>query len=297
MHYSEGTIGPFLTDMLDSGKYTSISNLTTCRTCFLMLKIHNLNWILFNRLLLYFFTAGLFYCFLLGNNQAVSSQTTDCVRFSKDKQAFNLGGKISYFEDIGGKLALEEITDSSERLWNIIQGEVPSFGFSSSAYWLRFDLCKSSLEDERIILEIEHPLLDSIGFFVFRDDKLIDQEHSGDGIAFSQRLVKHRNFLFYLPEPLDSPLRVYIRVQTESAVQIPIKIYTQSGFAIHEQKILFLQGLYFGIILAMILYNTFLFFSIREIPYFYYVCFTISYFSFQAVLQGFFQQYFLGSAW
>ena len=58
-----------------------------------------------------------------------------------------------------------------------------------------------------------------------------------------------------------------------------------------------MQGIYFGIILAMILYNTFLFFSLREWPYLLYVVFTISYFSFQGVLQGFFQQFVFDSVW
>jgi diguanylate cyclase (GGDEF)-like protein len=57
------------------------------------------------------------------------------------------------------------------------------------------------------------------------------------------------------------------------------------------------QGVYFGLILALILYNASLYFSLREPPYLLYVLFTASYLCFQGVLQGLFQQFLFNSVW
>ncbi len=238
----------------------------------------------------------LFVAIIIGTS-ALMVQAMECVSLNKNAAIYNLDNSISYFEDKTGAKSFEEIRTISDSSWLALQGDVPSFGFNSSAYWLQFNLCKSGPDQERIVLEIEYPLLDSIDLFGVQGNSLVYQAHGGDAVPFTQRQENHRNFLFYLPDFAESPLRIYIRIETESAVQIPLNLYTLSGFSDHTQKILLLQGIYFGLILAMIFYNVFLFITIREVPYLYYVCFTISYFSFQSVLQGFFQQFLLGSVW
>jgi diguanylate cyclase (GGDEF)-like protein len=225
------------------------------------------------------------------------AQEIDCVRLDNNGSSYNLDNSISYFEDNTTTKQFEEIHHSSDNQWHTVLEHVPSFGFSNSVYWLRFDICKSHPDEELTVLEIQNPLLDSIDLFAVRDDSIIYQSHSGDRIPFSERPENHRNFLFYLPKLETTPLRVYIRIQTESAIQMPLTLCTLTGFTQDSQEMLLWQGLYFGIILAMILYNAFLFFSIREVQYLYYIYFTISYFIFQAILQGFFQQYALGSVW
>lgn len=221
----------------------------------------------------------------------------DCVSLSKKQTTYNLDNSIIYFEDKTAAKSFKEIRHIADNSWLHLQGDVPNFGFSSSAYWLQFSLCQNDPSQERITLEIEYPLLDSIDLFGVQDDNLIYQVHSGDRIPFKQRQKNYHTFLFNLPDLDKSPLRIYIRVQTESAVQVPLNIYTLIGLSDHTQKVVLVQGIYFGIILAMILSNAFLFLAIREMSYLYYVCFTMSYFCFQTVLQGFFQQFLLGSVW
>lgn len=257
----------------------------------------NFCWLISRNLSLYYFASVFLVFFVIAEGAGLSAQASDCVSSERNQMVYDLKNSISYFEDIAANSSFEVISNTSEGSWNILRGDIPSFGFSSSAYWLRFDICQPPPGGERVILEIEYPLLDSIDLFGIQDEVLVYQVHSGDTVPFSQRLVDDRNFLFYLPDLAQSPMRVYIRVHTESAVQVPLNLYTLTGFSDYRQKALLLQGIYFGIILAMILYNSFLFLSLRELPYLYYVCFTISYFSFQAVLQGFFQQYILGSVW
>ena len=171
------------------------------------------------------------------------------------------------------------------------------FGFSTSVYWLKFNICKSQPGTEKTVLEINYPLLDSLRLYGVKGGTLAFDVLTGDNIPFSERPVNHRNFIFFLPDTQNNDLSVYLRVQSESAVQVPLKLYSLTGYFIHNQRSFIAQGVYFGIILAMILYNAFLFFTLREWPYLLYVFFTISYFYFQSVLQGFFQQFLCNSVW
>lgn len=221
----------------------------------------------------------------------------ECVKLERGQQIYDMTDAVSYYEDTSNNQTLEEVLGSDSVTWLPLKAVVPSFGFSNSVYWLRFDLCNPLPDDDRTVLEVGYPLLDSITLFGVAAGAVVFDVHTGDSLPFSQRPEKHRNFLFTLPISQNDTLSLYLRVQTESAVQVPMQLYTSAGFSSTNQRALLVQGVYFGIILAMMLYNAFLFFSLRESPYLLYVLFTISYFSFQSVLQGFFQQYAFDSVW
>ncbi len=220
----------------------------------------------------------------------------DCAILKEGMPTYYLDGSIQYHEDNNAGLSLQEIRGLPASSWATLHETVPSFGFSNSAFWLKFEICSPKGAPEKSVLEISYPLLNAVDLFAIEDGSIVYSAYTGDRILFSERPEKHRNFLFSLPE-FQSTMNVYIRVQTESSVQIPLKLYSPAGFFEHNQTSLVFQGCYFGIILALILYNTFLFFSLREWPYLLYVLFITSYFSFQGVLQGFFQQYLFNSVW
>ena len=178
-----------------------------------------------------------------------------CARIETGESYYNLGGTLSYFEDSSGLRSLGDIQDDMSVSWLPLHDAIPSFGFSSSAYWLKFNLCRLQTVGDKAVLEISYPLLDSVHLFAVSNKAVIYKEYTGDTIPFSQRSQKHRNFLFFLPGFDSEILTIYIRVQTESAVQVPLKLYSPSGFFEHNQNALFVQGCYFGIILAMIFFK------------------------------------------
>ena len=229
-------------------------------------------------------------------NVPLALATEPCVNLNAGETTYYLDGAIKSFEDKSTDLSILDILNIPEDSWTIEHTSAPSFGFSNSAYWLTFTICGTQIHDKNKVLEIGYPLLDFVDLYVVESENIIFTSQTGDHISFSQRPEQHRNFLFDLPLLLRD-LNVYIRIVTKSSVQIPVKLYSAEGFFQHNQKSLLFQGYYFGIILAMILYNTFLFFSLREWSYLLYVLFTFSYFNFQGVLQGFFQQYAFDSVW
>ena len=216
---------------------------------------------------------------------------------SGDPPVSALSNTILYYEDPGAGRTLQDILGDPAVAWTPLREATPSFGFSSSAFWLNFAICASGSDKERPVLEIAYPLLDTLHVYAAAGENVVYQVRTGDSLPFGERPVHHRNFVFPLPGTGPDILHIYIRVQTSSAVQVPMRIYTQDGFFNHNQRSLLLQGVYFGLILAMVLYNAFLFFSLRELPYLFYVLFTTSYFSFQGVLQGLFQQFVFHSVW
>lgn len=237
-------------------------------------------------------------CSLLFASGLVSAaETTTCVNLEGNTPSIDtLKKSISYYEDQSANRSLRELPSDNSIAWSQLNETIPSFGFTNSAFWLRLQICPARKQHQDAVLEITYPLLDNIHIFGLVEHSLVYDVISGDDLPFSQRPVQHRNFVFFLPD-LEKGLSLYIRVQTSSAMQIPLRLEAADDFFQHNQQALLLQGLYFGIILAMVLYNAFLFFVLRERPYLLYVLFTASFASFQGVYQGFFQQFFFNCVW
>ncbi len=168
----------------------------------------------------------------------------------------------------------------------------PAFGFTSSAYWLAVELENSSATPLEQILALSYPLLGSIDLYLDHKGVLIQQFHTGDNQPFSQRPIKHRHFLFPIHVPENSRSTLYLRIQTNGSMQLPLTLWDKQSYREADQHTSILHGLYFGMMLAMILYNLFIYISIRERSYLYYVLFVSSFAVFQLSLQGFSYHYF-----
>lgn len=74
-------------------------------------------------------------------------------------------------------------------------------------------------------------------------------------------------------------------------MQVPLKLYSRDTFTANTVQYASLQGLYFGCMLVMILYNLFIFLSVKERSYLYYIFYISLWTLFQASLQGYTFQY------
>ena len=237
------------------------------------------------------------FLFLFFCPPAMAVDTAVCIDFPEGSAtAENLQKALSYYEDRSADRSLQSLLDDHGLVWNPLQEEIASFGFTSSVFWLQFALCGSRQPGEKKVLEITYPLLDHIQVFGLLGEKIVYQSTSGDALPFADRPIQHRNFVFFLPEQSED-LRFFIRIATKSAMQIPLQVSTETQFFQNNQRSLLLQGLYFGIILAMVFYNACLFVFLRDRSYLLYVVFTSAYLSFQGVFQGLFQQFFFNSVW
>jgi len=193
----------------------------------------------------------------------------------KTEDSINLGSKLEYFEDPNGELSLADVRRLKKHAWSLSESETPNFGYSNSSYWFRFRLnnkvpcCGASTENK--IIAINYALLDHIEFYEIEDGYITKSTVTGDIYPFSQRPIRHRDFLFPISLKFDKPVDIYFRVSTQGATQFPVSIWDAQKFSFADQDEQVIKALYYGMILALVLYNLFLFVSIKERPYIYYV--------------------------
>lgn len=166
-----------------------------------------------------------------------------------------------------------------------------SKGYTKDAYWLRFELdFQQQSENKDWILEIPFALLDYLDLYVPEKDGTLAKIAMGDRLPFEQRPLQVTNFAYPL-SPAAGLNRYFIHVRTQDSLQVPLKLYTRDSFTANQVQYSSLQGLYFGCMLVMILYNLFIYLSVKERSYLYYIFYISLWTLFQASLQGYTFQY------
>jgi signal transduction histidine kinase len=165
---------------------------------------------------------------------------------------------------------------------------VANLGVVEHAFWIRYRI---EAEDTPRLLEIQSPNIDSLDFYLFSDSVLLASYFTGEGRAFSSRPITTPNFSFPIPAS-EEPLDAYIRIRSGKQILLPLALKSaEDHFRQQNQKDIFF-GLYAGIIIAMLLYNIFIWFSVKEQNYLYYVFFILFVGLTQLTLNGYGNQYF-----
>lgn len=208
------------------------------------------------------------------------------VELGADAREYSLTGHVEFLEDETGELTLEQITSDSSLGWFEPDRPDPNYGFTSSTYWLRFEVVNSTSTSTYSILTFPYPLLDHIDGFVEQLDGTFVRRQMGDRISFVDRVIPHtRPSMTLITEP-GQRQRVFVRIKSQSSMQIGVELRTYDGFIAAATKDQLWHGIYYGIMLVMGLYNLFLFVAIRNIAYLTYVIFVAMFTLLQLALDG-----------
>ncbi|MBF0239243.1 MAG: SpoIIE family protein phosphatase [SAR324 cluster bacterium] len=185
-----------------------------------------------------------------------------------------LGRHMEFAEDKSGSWTIDMVASPSFS-HPFIPGtsDFPNFGFTDSVYWGRLQLQNPLKQNTPWYLELAHPRIDHIQIFIRQPDGRFVIKTSGDHLPFEHRDIPHRNIVFVLSLPPQTLQDIYIRIESEASIQMFFTLWTPETFVAKSTEEHFVTGLYFGSLLIMILYNLFLFASIRNRSYLFYVLF------------------------
>lgn len=181
-----------------------------------------------------------------------------------------LGPHMTVLHDTENLTVRQIALPQNQKRFTKAPAPVPNYGFSSGAYWVRFDLENPSPAPQRLVLELAQPHIDDVRLYVPEAGGFREMI-SGRLYPFWRRPVAHQHFVFPLLLPSYFRGAVYVRLEHEGTLQIPLYLWEQDQFASKDRQREFVLGGYYGLILVMIGYNLFLWLSIRERTYFYYV--------------------------
>jgi len=212
-----------------------------------------------------------------------------------DEKIF-LGNRCETLEDKPGNLNVYSIISGDyDSHFKKVKSMIPNYGFTKSVYWVKFNLVNESLSQFSKVLEIAFPLLDKVQIYIFSDkdghQNLLQQEISGRDFSFKNRVIEHRNFVFPFTMHPEEKLTFLLRIETDDGMIFPLSIWKPEYFTKRVQVEQFLFGIYYGIIMVMILYNLFIFISTRDKNYLIYILYITFFGLFQLAMNGLAVQY------
>ena len=201
-------------------------------------------------------------------------------------------GNAEYVEDPTGSLSIDAVRQLPPDAWRkpaAGHGDI-NFGYSTSTYWLRITVYPAAPSDDWR-LEVGYPTLDSVTLYgPLRDGA--NAFHTGDRLPYANRPIDHRNFVFPLGLEGRTATTLYLRVASQGSVTVPLTLWRDEAFAAHARTNYAVLFLYYGVLLALGLYNLLLYFSLQDRVYLAYVAFVLTMAVCQASLNGLGNQYF-----
>lgn len=176
-----------------------------------------------------------------------------------------------------------------EVLWSKVHEMKYHFGYWKPSVWVKFDLVNPEESTKDYILELESPWVDSVLLVWKENGKVIEKRFDGSA-AFSSRELQHRNPTYQLAlEPLETRT-IYAHIKNSGILNAPFRIWKINSFFDRIERDYVANGIYFGIIFALLLYNLLIYVSVRERAYVYYCLYLTTLGINYSLLGGFFKQ-------
>ncbi len=217
-------------------------------------------------------------------NSLFSSET---IRLPKNLQSMAVGKNIEVYKDADNKYSIQDVVSATfPGKWEKSNADVPNYGFSDATYWVKFRIDDREAGED-YFLEYGYPPIDQIDFYgLDANNQILFHKKGGDSVDYSKRDIIYRNILFDMQNSDNRITQYVMKIKSTSSINIDLvlwkykylleKIDTEQGF-LH---------LYFGIMVALILYTFFLFISVKDINYLNYIIFLVASFFLDYTLLG-----------
>ncbi|MBC7487303.1 MAG: sensor histidine kinase, partial [Cytophagaceae bacterium] len=182
--------------------------------------------------------------------------------------------QVYYLWDKGNKLTLQQVQSPAFNKQFIHAGKSAiSFGITAENMWFKIAV-KNNIPDQQKewIFEMAYPHFDSLEFY-YQDEKGAWQKQlTGDQTPFHTRQIFNKHFAFPVHLSDTTTHTFYFHIGGQGSLQFPLYIQSPKTFyAAQEEISLIYGGMFFGTIIIMMLYNLFIFFSLKDKVYIYYV--------------------------
>jgi diguanylate cyclase (GGDEF)-like protein len=186
--------------------------------------------------------------------------------------SMSLTPHLSYLHDKNG---IDSAVDAWRRIaagdFQPVPANKTVFGFQQGAYWFHAEVVNRDPRELHWMLVLRFAMLDRIDLFVRYPDGQVFTQASGDLLPFSARSTSYRHPNFRIALPVDQTVEVLVRVQSQNSMQVPLDLYTPSAFTSILRDSQFMMGFYYGILLALFVYNLVLWLVLRDASYFWYL--------------------------
>jgi signal transduction histidine kinase len=196
-----------------------------------------------------------------------------------------LAGHVFVLEDDTGKLTFDEVRGLAERRFRLLEPGGENAGYSSSVYWLCLRVKNTAASSSFIIELSATPAIAELY------DDAGSVQRSGASLPFGEREVAYSNIAFRIKLYSGEKRTFWLRQQFNDTVLLNPLIWSEGAFWESRSGEWLLNGVCYGVLIGLAVYNLFLFFGTRDRNYLLYVAFQVTNGLAQAALDKYTFQY------
>ena len=194
-----------------------------------------------------------------------SSLAQAAVELSAASSGASLNDRIELLEDVGAQLDIADMADPAvQRRFKPANGRA-SVGQSRNPWWIKLTLQRKSDAPSQWWLEVGSVTQLDLRLYLPGPNAQWQERQSGERVNHrAGRDHDFRHMLFKLP-PLDqAPLTIYLRSYDPAGNSFPLRAWQLDHLTQASAEENLALGVVYGIIAALLLYNLFIFFSLRD---------------------------------
>jgi signal transduction histidine kinase len=195
---------------------------------------------------------------------------------------------VEIYEDSSGNKTIHDVLKSPHFIQS--KEETPNMGLTRSTFWIRFSINNNS-DKLALLLEIVYPLIRSCELFKIDNGVTKVQGHD-EKDPFSKRLVPYQNLVLNLDIKPGETYQYYLKIKGSNQVIIPLVVRDPQNLTKYSLIGETINSFFAGIIIVMVLYNLFIYFSTKDKSYIFYVLYVLSIGLAQLALSGYAFKYF-----
>lgn len=219
------------------------------------------------------------------------------VDFDENTRSLALGRDTQVFEDPTGDATIQQVSSpEGAARFRPVAGQSLNAGYSRSAFWLKVRLTyrpANPLASADWLLEMAYPPMDHVDLYLGDGDarpRLAWQ--TGDMLPFASRQIKQNNYVFDLNLNAHETKTVYLRVASHGSVQAPLNLWASHAYIEEQPSRLYILGMIYGVLAVMLIYNLFIYLSVRDTAYLYYILYITFFGLYQVSVNGAAIEYF-----
>jgi signal transduction histidine kinase len=200
------------------------------------------------------------------------------VIFNEQNDHYTVRGKyIDYLEDPSNKLTISDISSplfinkfKKGQKEDVVLTQNPA-----STYWAKITIINNFKTKKNLVFELYDFNIDYFELYIPDEGKYIIYK-GGSKFLFSHKDYQHKNFIYDLPDSKGKPFTLYIKIKSTSPAAFIGAARTTQRLTEYATTEYFFLAIFYGIVIAMVLYNLFLYLALQDNTYLYYVLYVLS---------------------
>ena len=185
------------------------------------------------------------------------------------REHLDISDRVQWFHDPRAAFDLEAARANVALLRPVEKG-VLNKGYIDGALWLRLFLHNPGPDPIARWLEVANPILDEVRLYELRGSRPPSERISDYRTPFSEREMDAPAHVFNVELAPGETREMWIRVINTNGTNVPVMLWTTEAWAEHMLRKQLGLGLFYGGMLIMLLYNLFIYWTVRERSYIYY---------------------------